>query len=111
MEHLGDNVVNFFKKAAIKLEEFQVQESLGEAELNDKWEEIKKDTLHKYAEIKAKIKGVIKEDKEEFTNIKSKLEHLEVQLALGKAETKDKIHEQKKEIKTALNDLKQVLKS
>jgi hypothetical protein len=39
---------DFLKNTVVSLEELQVQASLGKAELSDKLEEIKKDSLNKF---------------------------------------------------------------
>lgn len=109
MSHTGDEVINFLKKASIKIEELQVQTALGKAELTDKFEELKKEARGKVNEIKAKINSVIEEDKEEYNHAKAKVEHFELQLALGEAETEDILREQKKNFKAAITDIKNML--
>lgn len=109
MAHTGDEVINFLKKASVKIEELQVQTALGKAELTEKFEEIKKEARGKVNEIKAKINSVIEEDKEEYNHAKAKVEHLELQLALGEAETEDILREQKKNFKEAITDIKNML--
>ena len=55
MEHIGDNVISFLKNATQKLENLQVQTSLGKAELSDKLEEIKVETKNKINHLKKKF--------------------------------------------------------
>lgn len=105
MTHFGDNIISFLKLSATKLEEFQVQSSLGKAELEDKFEEIKKETREQYHNLKSEIDSKLRSN-ESYNIIKSKLEHLEVQLALGKAETKDLLEEQKKNLSKAFKEVK-----
>lgn len=109
MEHFGDNVVSFFKKAATKIEELQLQSALGKAELSDKFEEIKKETREKYQHIKADINSTIQKDTEKWNHLKAKFEHLELQLALGKAETKEMLEEQRKNLSHAFRDVKHMI--
>lgn len=113
MSHTGDNVLSFLKQAINKVEELQVQTALGKAELSEKFEELKKEARGKVNDIKAKINSEInseiKEDKAEIDKVKGKLEHLEVQLALGEAETMDALKEQKKNFKLAVHDIKNML--
>lgn len=109
MSHTGDNVLSFLKQTVNKIEELQVQTALGKAELSEKFEEIKKEARNKVNDIKAKITSEIDEDKEEFNHVKGKLEHLELQLALGEAETMDMLKEQKKNFKDAVNEVKNIL--
>ncbi len=109
MEHFGDNVVSFFKKASTKMEELQLQTALGKAELNDKFEEIKKETREKYQLIKADIHSTIQKDTEKWNHLKAKFEHLELQFALGKAETKEMLEEQKKNLNEAFREVKKLI--
>ena len=108
MNHFGDNVVSFLKNAAVKLEEFQVQSSLGKSELSDKLEEIKKDVRNKIHSMKLDLNSAVEDGKESFQHLKAKMEHLEVQFALGKAETMDEIERQKKNLTEAIRDAKKV---
>lgn len=105
MTHFGDNIVSFLKQSAVKLEELQVQSALGKAELEDKFEEIKKETREQYHQLKNEINHKL-QNNEELNNLKAKFENLEVQLALGKAETKDLLEEQKKNLSKAFKEVK-----
>ncbi len=109
MSHFGDNVTSFLKNAATQLEELQLQTALGKAELADKLEEIKKEAKDKINHIKWDVNSAVEEGKETYEKIKSKVEHLQVQLALGKAETADELHEQKKKISASIHDVKHLI--
>lgn len=109
MSHFGDNVASFLKNAATQLEELQVQTALGKAELADKLEEIKKETKDKINHIKWDVNSAVEDGKEAYQSIKAKVEHLQVQLALGKAETAEELHEQKKKISAAIHDVKHLI--
>jgi hypothetical protein len=111
MTHFGDNIISFFKQAAVKLEELQVQSALGKAELEDKFEEIKKETRDQYHHLKAEVNSTLQKDSEQWNKLKAKFEHLEVQLALGKAETKDMLEEQKKNLSKAFQEVKDMIKN
>ncbi len=109
MENFGDSVANFFRKATVKIEELQVQAALGKAELSDYFEDLKKESLAEYHQIKAKLNSQIEKATEKKDEIKGKLEHLELQLALGKAETKEVLAEQKKNLKQAIKDVSDLI--
>lgn len=109
MGHIGDNVVSFLKNAATKLEGLQVQATLGKAELSDKLEDIKKETMQKINQLKADINAKIDDKKESYQHMKAKLEHLELQLALGKAETAEALQEQRKKLADTIRDIKNLL--
>lgn len=107
MSHTGDKVAEFLRNAATKIEELQVQASLGKAEFSDNWENIKTEARKEYNKAKAEINSVYEANKDKIDVLKSKLEHLEVQFALGKAETKELLEEQRRKIRDAIHDLKQ----
>lgn len=109
MGHFGDNVISFFKKASTKIEELQLQSALGKEELSDKLEGLKKETREKYQHMKADINSTIQKDSEKWKHLKAKFEHLELQLALGKAETKEVLEEQKKNLSKAFQEVKQLI--
>ncbi len=110
MAHFGDNIISFFKQAAVKLEELQVQSALGKAEFEDKFEEVKKETHEQYQHIKADVNHTL-QNSEKWNSLKAKFEHLEVQLALGKAETKEMLEEQKKNLNKAFQEVKDFIKN
>lgn len=109
MKHFGDNIISFLKNASVKLEEFQLQSTLGKAELNDKFEEMKKETRVQYLRIKNEINSTVEKDKEKWNQLRAKLQHLELQLTLAKAETIDAIEEQKKNLSKAFQDVKKLI--
>jgi len=109
MGHFGDSVVSFLRKTATKLEELQLQTALGKAELIERFEEVKKDSRSQYERIKSEVNATIQKDSEKWNKLKAKLQHLELQLALGKAETKEMLDEQKKNLKEAIADIKKVI--
>lgn len=100
---------DFLRKSATKLEELQVKASLGKAEFSDKLEEMKKETLSHISRVKAETNAMADRGKEKLEEYRAKLQHLEVQLALGKAETKEELEKQSKKISEALHKLKQSL--
>ena len=109
MEHIGDNVISFLKNATQKLENLQVQTSLGKAELSDKLEEIKVETKNKINHLKWDANSVLEDGKENLNHLKAKMEHLNLQLALARAETADEFDNQKKNISNAIKDVKKIL--
>lgn len=108
MDHFGDKIVSFLRNAAIKVEELQVQSALGKSELSDKLEEIKKETRNKIHTVKVDINSAVEVGKENYQDLKAKMENLEVQLALGKAEAMDEIEKQKKNLSKAIHEVKEI---
>lgn len=110
MEHFGDKVISFLKSATVKLEELQVQAALGKAELSDKLEDLKKDAKTQVHQLRSEVNSFIADNQESIDKVKGKLEHLELQLALAKADTMDELKEQKKNLEKAMQELKDFLK-
>lgn len=104
-----NKLADFLRKSADKLEELQLQAALGKAELSQRLEEVKKDTLTHINRIKADANALAGISKEKMEELQAKLQHLEVQLALGKAETKEELEKQKKNLADAMHKLKQAL--
>jgi uncharacterized coiled-coil protein SlyX len=105
--HFMDKVVDSLRKAAVEIEEFQVQAALGKAEAHDAYEGAKK----RFNKFINDSKSKVHEGKEQVNEINAKLDEIRVQLALGKAETKEKFLEQKKLLLTSLNELETKIKS
>ncbi len=100
---LSESIIDNLKKAVVELEELRVQAALGKAEAKDVYEEAKK-KLHVYLQ-EAKIKFSEVKNNEDVLTLIHAFEHLQVQLALGKAETKEVFEEQYHKISEALNHL------
>lgn len=118
MENKGSSSSTFFekissglKKAQIEIEELAVQYSLGKAEAVDKFEAIKKEVNTKSIEWKEKYSKLEELGKEKSIELKTKLETLQVQLALGKAEAKEIYAEQKKKILNSIRDIEEQLRN
>lgn len=105
----NNTLADFLRRSATKLEELQVKAALGKAEFSDKLEEVKKETLGQINRLKAEAGAMTDRGKVKLDEYKAKLQHLEVQLALGKAETKEELERQSKKISEALHKLKQSL--
>lgn len=105
--HFIDKVVDALKKAAIELEELQVQAALGKAEAQLKFEEIKK----KFDTFIHLTKTKIKEGKDTSEDIQAKFESLQVQLALGKADSLEMFKAQKKQLLIMLHELEVSIKT
>ena len=95
---ITDIIINSLKKAVVELEELQVQVALGKADAKDKYVGAKKrynEFLHR---AKLHLDKTEKISKEKIDLFKVAFDELRLELALGKAETKDFLEEQKKKI-------------
>lgn len=102
-----DNVVETLRKAAIEIEELQVQAALGKAEAREKYEEVKK----KFNSVLQDAKAKIELGTEKFEDIDTKFDELRVQLELGKADGIDSFREEKKNILAKLHEIEVKIKT
>jgi hypothetical protein len=105
-----EKIVSGYRAMLTEIEEWRVQAALGKAEAKDIYEESKKKFNLFLHESKAKL-GVLKTKTESGVDqVKGAFEALQVQLALGKAESKEVFEEQSKKISKALHDLENSIK-
>jgi len=102
-----DKVIGALRKTAINLEELQVKTALGKAEVQDAYEEVKKEFNLFIHDSEFKIKGI----KDNIDDLKSKFDELRVQLTLGKAETKELFKKQKKQLLKTIHEIEVKIKS
>lgn len=88
-----------------KLEELRLQLALGEMDAADEFEELKKRSRKHFDAFKRNLGKV--EQSEAVMKLRTTLEELRVQLALGKAETKDAFDKQKAKLKRLMAKVKQ----
>ncbi|PBQ30527.1 hypothetical protein CNR22_01665 [Sphingobacteriaceae bacterium] len=101
-------IINGLKTAAAELEELQVQISLGKADAKDVFEDLKKSLHIRAQQLKLKIRNL--KTNEDVLPLINALQHLEVQLALGLAETKEAFEIQRKSIERSLSELENQLR-
>jgi len=97
----SETTINKWKR---KADELKLQLHLGSRELTDKFEEQKKEIARWSEETRHKLSD---ESSERATALKTKLEELEVQAALGRAESKQALEEQRKKMSAALREAKE----
>jgi lipid II:glycine glycyltransferase (peptidoglycan interpeptide bridge formation enzyme) len=93
-----ENFINRWKATA---DELRVQLHLGSRELSDSFEEQKKEILRWSEEARTTLET---EASSASAEMRTKLEELEVQAALGKAESKDAIQEQRKKLTSLITE-------
>jgi hypothetical protein len=91
------------------LDEFRLQLALGKAETIDKFEEVKKTFKDYLNTLDVKLEGVHTKNQITFQKLRQKLDELQVQLALGKAEGKDAMERQKKNLASKLHELENLI--
>jgi hypothetical protein len=100
-KHLADGLISGLKKFTGKLEQLQVDLTLGKAEAKDKLDDYQKSLKHFLRESKLDIQngtGII-------GDIRRDIEELEVQLALGKMEAEDHLNAHKKHLFRTINEI------
>lgn len=102
-----DNVVETLRKAAIEIEELQVQAALGKAEAKDKYEEVNK----KFNLVLHEAKSKIDIGRDKIEDIDTQFDELRVQLELGKAEGLDAFKDQKKNLLSKLHEIEVKIKT
>lgn len=107
---LTDSLIGGLRKAASELEEFRLQAALGRAEAKDTYEDVKKKFSAFIHEAKITLDEGRKNAEGNAVQLKAILETLQVQLALGKAETKVAFRDQAKKISSALVVLESFLR-
>jgi hypothetical protein len=109
METLRNSLLNKtiygLRKAALELEEFQLQLALGKAEASEVYEDMKKRFNEVVQDVKLKLDKSISSE-----NLKTKLEELQLHLALGKAVSKEIFYLQKENILKAIHDIENKLR-
>lgn len=89
-----------------KLEHLQVQLHLGIEDAKDEFEKQKKQLEDWLNSTKHKLSDIKDITKDKATNVKSGLEELRLQAALGKAETEQAFQEQREKMSHKIHDLK-----
>lgn len=106
---IGEKIIDDLKKTTLELEKLRVQVALGKAEAHDFYESSKKKFQKRISGVKAKLIIAGKNSSEQIEHLMMLLDRLQVQLALGKAETRDAFNEQRKKINSVLTDLEKFI--
>lgn len=105
-----DKIINGLKRAALELEEFRLQAALGKAEARDVYEGAKKIFNTYIHEAKIRLESDKGRSKEKTIQLKILLETLQVQLTLGKAESREIFEAQAKKISRVLSEVESLIK-
>lgn len=106
---LTDKIITGLKKAVVEIEEFRVQAALGKAEARDVFEASKK-KLNKYVqEAHVRLESAKSTTRKKSDELRAVLETLQVQLALGIADSKEVFEKQRKKIARSLKELETLL--
>jgi polyribonucleotide nucleotidyltransferase len=107
---LTDMIIEGLKKAAAELEEFRVQAALGKMEAKDLFEEIKKKLNAAIHDASGDLDKVKELAGKHVLQLKTVFDELRVQLALGKADTREIFEAQRKKINATINDIETIIK-
>lgn len=103
-----EKVADKLMKIQEELDELALQLALGKAEAKDKFEEVKKEFKKKVTELKHSLTTTALNKMSDV--VKTKFEELELQLALGKADTAEIFEAQSKKILQSLHNLENEIK-
>jgi hypothetical protein len=105
---LLSDIADKLMKAQLELDELVLQFALGKAEAHDKFEDAKKQLRIRVSEFKSTNLGAQITDASQ--KLKALLEELNLQLNLGKAESKEMFEEQRKKIEGVIAKVRKELK-
>lgn len=91
-----------------EIDDLALQLALGKAEAREKFQEVKKEFRHHVAEFKVLVKDM--PGSLITPEVRQKIDELEVQLALGKAETKEEFETQKQKLTKTLEYIEHELR-
>jgi len=92
-----------------QLDEIEVELDMDGLEVADYFEKGKNELKEVVSDLKQKVEGFSVSDN--MNDLRAKMEHLQVQLALGKAESKDAFEDQKGKIDKAITEMGTSLKA
>jgi gas vesicle protein len=87
-------------------ESLKLQMHLGKKDAADAFEEKKEEMSKWLDEVGNDIKGLQKEGQEDLIDLRSKVENLQLQLALKKADSLDQLKTNQKKLNNSFNDVK-----
>jgi hypothetical protein len=102
------NIADQLMKTQVGLDELVLQFALGKADARDKFEEAKEQLRHRVSEFKINNLGAQINDASQ--KMMGLLEELELQLSLGKVESKDKFEVQRKKIEAVIDKVRKELR-
>ncbi len=109
--NFAEKIIDGLQKAQQEIEELTLQFALGKAEASDKFEEIKKEFSEKSNEWKRVFSHLKSVTEEKTIALRTKMEELQLQLALGKAEAKEAFEEQRKKIMNLIQEIEVEIKN
>lgn len=105
LEQIADHLL----AAQREIDEFVIQIALGKAEAKEEFERVKKEFRMKVHEFKVLLSDFPEQAMSQ--ELKQRMDELEVQLALGKADTKEQFDEQKKKLVRIISSIEAAVKS
>lgn len=103
-EQMKDQMKQFMESWQQRLEEMKLQFSLGKMDATEAFEKQKDQLRTTLVSLKDNMDKATDMAEEKATELKTKMEELRVQLALGKADGMEAFEEQRKKIEHAMND-------
>lgn len=105
--HFMDKAISGLRKAAVELEDFQLQLALGKSEAFEKYQEVKK----KFHAFMHEALNKLREDKVSVEELTMKFQQIEHLLISEKIEAKENFIEQKEKILALVEQIEDALKN
>jgi hypothetical protein len=101
-----EQLKNWMNQWQHRFEDMRVQFSLGKMDAADAFEQQKLHMREAIVNLKSSLDKATDMSEEQLANLRTKMEELQVQLSLGKAEGMDMFYDQKKKIEQLMNEMK-----
>jgi hypothetical protein len=101
-----EQLKNWMNQWQQRFEDMRVQFSLGKMDAADAFEQQKSHMREAIVNLKSSLDKATDMSEEQLANLRTKMEELQVQLSLGKAEGMDMFYDQKKKIEQLMNEMK-----
>ncbi|MCK5782351.1 MAG: hypothetical protein KAH10_07150 [Flavobacteriales bacterium] len=108
---LNDQVKEAIENIKVKVDRLRVELNLGSKDARDEFEKQKKNLQSWIAENELDIESLKGLSDEQARELKIKFEELQVQLALGRAESEENLREQSKKINRSIHEIKVKIES
>jgi ElaB/YqjD/DUF883 family membrane-anchored ribosome-binding protein len=105
IDKLRENTNAFLDKLEAKIDAIEKTMNHSKTEAQEYFEKAKASFLDDLNKAQQKLDDAKEFSAEQKHTLKGKFDHLKVQLALGKTETKEEFYEQRKKIRNAMHDL------
>jgi hypothetical protein len=109
MDNFDKKSISSIENIQTKFEDIENQNPSTENAISNELNDLKKETKEEINHLKWDASPILNGNKSTFNQFKNKVELLQHKLELAKAETKEELIQQKKNISKGLKDIKKIL--